>query len=372
MGTKKRSKIEKYAFESISSKEYQNRDGEIHILSPEEQKDLKRIRLVSLSLAALAGAVGVVACYVPYHTWPEYFPDHMIQIPIWDEPHPVPVVFLVFSLILVIIEIAFLTYNNIRTVREVSHACGYPSPTDKEFEQRVDQLVSVGLEKKPKNQSELGINPYFGMPKFYVFLITVFNIIKATLTNALMKLIVRRLLGRYALRMLVDLLGIPIYAFWNAWAANRVYKEAKTRVLAPPNIQILLNHLVRTQKDNPEFRAELYHILDYLAITKRAFHDNHYLLSKFALAEFEIKVDPDHVHDEQFLERIQNGSELTKKGFSQLMLFGMLIEGSLSFTEKRKLKELSEKGIFIYSMEESKMATKDYYEGRGIGFLVQG
>ncbi len=371
MKEKKRSKLEKYAYERISDHDYQNRDGQTHILSPEEQEDLKKIRRHSLGFAALAGALGVVACYVPYHAWPWLFPDMMVKIPVWDEYYVIPAWFLIFSLILVVIEIAFLTYNNIRTVREVSYACGYPNPVDKQFEERVDQLVSVGLEKKPKNQSELGINPYYGMPKYYIFLITVFNLIKATLTNALMKLLVRRLLGRYALRLFVDLLGIPIYAFWNAWAANRVYQEAKSRVLAPPNIQILLNHLVETQKDNKEFRDEIYHVLDYLAIMKRAFHDNHYLLSKFTLAEFDIKVDPNHVHDESFLERIKNGSKLTKQGFSQLILFGMMIEGRLSVTEKRILRKMHEEGIFMYSMDEAKQATKEYYEGRGISTIVE-
>lgn len=371
MAKKKRSKLENYAFEKISDQEYFNRDGASHILSLEEQRDLKKIRFYSLFLAALAGALGVVLCYVPYHVWPEYFPDVVLKVPIIKEYHAIPVLFLVFSFILVGIEIAFLTYNNIRTVKKVSHACGYPDPIEKEFEEKVDQLVTVGLEKRPKNQSELGINPYYGMPRIYILLITVFNLIKATLTNALMKLLVRRLLGRYALRLFVDLLGIPIYAFWNAWAANRVYQEAKSRVLAPPNIQILLNHLVKTQKDNPEFRNEIYHILDYLAIMKRAFHDNHYLLSKFTLAEFEIDVDPNHVHDENFLKRIEKGSELTKKGFSQLVLFGMMIEGRLSSAEKRKLRKMREAGIFLYSYEEAQKATKEYYEGKGIELLIQ-
>lgn len=367
---KKRSKLEKYAYSKITDQDYQNRDGQTHILNKEEQSDLERIRLYTLVFAALAGALGVIVCYVPYHVWPLAFPDIPIKIPVLDEYWFLPVSFLIFSLVLVIIEIAFLTYNNIRTVREVSHACGYPNPIDKKFEERIDQLVSVGLEKKPKNQSELGINPYFGMPKYYIFLITVFNLIKATLTNALMKLLVRRLLGRYALRLFVDLLGIPIYAFWNAWAANRVYQEAKSRVLAPPNIQILLNHLYETQKDNKEFKDELYHILDYLAIMKRAFHDNHYLLSKFTLAEFEIKVDPNHVHDETFLERIKNGSDITKQGFSQLILFGMMIEGRLSMNEKRILKKMQADGTFLFSLEEAEAAAKEYYEGRGIATIV--
>lgn len=366
---KKRSKLEKFAFKSITNHDYSNRDGQTHILSKEEQADLKKIRFLSLTYAGIAGALGVVACYVPYHVWPEFFPDIWIKVPILDEYHLIPALFLVFSLVLVIIEIAFLTYNNITTVKKVSHACGYPNPADQLYEQQVDTLVTVGLEKKPKNQSELGINPYYGMPKAYILAITIFNLIKATLTNVVMKLIVRRLLGRYALRLLVDLLGIPIYAFWNAWASNRVYQEAKSRVLCPPNIQILLNHLVKTQGENEEFKKEIYHILDYLAIMKRAFHDNHYLLSKFTLAEFGIKVDPNHVHDEAFLERIKNGSELTKQGFSELILFGMMIEGKLSITEKRLLKKMREEGYFLYSMEEAKKATKDYYQGRGISYL---
>jgi hypothetical protein len=368
---KKRSKLENFAYKSITKSDYQNRDGEIHILSEEEQKDLARIRVHSLTYAAIAGAIGVVVCYVPYHLWPELFPDIWWKVPILDEYHLIPVVFLVFSLVLVLLEIAFLTYNNVRTVKEVSHACGYPNPIDKEYEEKVDTLVSVGLEKKPKNQSELGINPYYGMPKAYILFITIFNLIKASLTNVLMKLIVRRLLGRYALRMLVDLLGIPIYAFWNAWASNRVYQEAKSRVLAPPNIQILLNQLVKEQKDNEAFRKEVYHILDYLAIMKRSFHDNHYLLSKYTLFEFDIPVDANHVHDEDFLKRIEEGSELTKRGFSQLILFGMMIEGKLSLTEKRILNKMNEKGSFLYSLDDARIATKEYYEGRGISKLLK-
>ena len=367
--SKKRTRLENYAFKSITNHDYENRDGLTHILSEEEQKDLKRIRVLSLSYAAIAGALGVIICYVPYHIWPESFPDLWIKIPVWDEYYLVPAVFLIYSLILVVLEIGFLTYNNIVTVKKVSHACGYPNPIDQQYEEQVDRLVSVGLEKKPKNQSELGINPYFGMPKAYILFITVFNLIKATLTNMVMKLIIRRLLGRYALRILVDLLGIPIYAFWNAWASNRVYQEAKSRVLCPPNIQLLLNHLDETQRGNEAFKKEVYHILDYLAIMKRAFHDNHYLLSKFTLAEFEIPVEPNHKHDPAFLERIQNGSELTKKGFSQLLLFGMMIEGKLSYTEKRILKKLHEEGTFLYSLKEARKATKQYYQGKGINLI---
>lgn len=368
--TKKRSKLEQLAFKSIANSSYANRDGQIHILSEEEQNDLRKIRLNAVLNAAIAGALGVIICYVPYHLWPELFPDVWLKIPFFDGYQTVPVLFLIFSLLLVVLEIAFLTSNNIKTVRKVSHACGYPDPTDKEYDAKVETLISVGLEKKSKNQSELGINPYYGMPKVYIVLITVFNIIKASLTNVLMKLIVRRLLGRYALRMLVDLLGIPIYAFWNAWAANRVYKEAKSRVLAPPNIQLLLAHLGEEQKDNKEFKSEIYHILDYLAIMKKSFHDNHYLLSKYTLFEFEIPVDPSHKHDKSFLRRIQNGSDLTKKGFSELVLFGMLIEGRLSTTEKRTLLKLRETGIFKYSLDEAKEITKAYYEGKGIGALI--
>ena len=94
---------------------------------------------------------------------------------------------------------------------------------------------------------------------------------KAALTNFLFKLLVRRVLGRYALRMVMDFAGVPVYAFWNCWAANRVMNETRVRVMAAPVIKDIAKQIYVEQRDNPEFVKELYYILDYIAIVKRKF-----------------------------------------------------------------------------------------------------
>ena len=112
-------------------------------------------------------------------------------------------------MILVVVEIAYLTYNNIQAVRAVSGICGYPDPKDIHFAIKIRALVTIGLEKRIKSQSQIGIDPYYGLSKFQILMFVVLSRIKAFMTNFFFKLLIRRLLGRYAFRLLIDLIGIP-------------------------------------------------------------------------------------------------------------------------------------------------------------------
>jgi hypothetical protein len=179
-------------------------------------------------------------------------------------------------------------------------------------------------------------------------------------------LIFKRALGRYALRILVDLAGIPVYAFWNAYAARFVVKESRVRIMANPIIKDFATKLKIEQKDNPEFVKELYYMLDFVAITKRKFHANHYMLALVILDEFDVKHDPDHQYDEQFLERMKTtASPLTIQGFSKINLMGMALDGTISKKEQFKIKEWREDGVYIYTLEETKKTTHEFFSGAG-------
>lgn len=369
---KKKNRLERYVYKKLTSQKSYSQDDRHHILNESEQQELKKIRNYTFLKAGSTGAIAIIVLYIPYYIWPEWFPDTQVWVPLMETYYAVPLVFLLYSLFLVLIEIALLTYFNITAIKDISKACGYPNPNDKHYESDVNALVAVGLERKQKSQTALGINPFEGLSKFQVFTFSAFNIMKAALTNFVFKLIIRRLLGRYALRMLVDLVGVPVYAFWNSWAANRVMNETRVRVMAAPIIKDLATELLEKQKDNKEFVDELYYILDYIAITKRTFHSNHYLLSITTLEKFNIPIDPEHKYDPEFMKRIQEGSKLTQEGFSKLLLFGMLIDGNLSKKEEFFIFKMHKQGYFIYTREQAKNWTKDYFAGRGIEELVYG
>ncbi len=367
---KKKNRLERYVYKRLTKKGSYSSDDRHHILNEQEQAELKRIRNQTFWKAGLTGAIAILVLYLPKYAWPEWFVDTHVWVPYLDEYYDVPIIFLVYSLVLVIIEIAILTSFNISAVQRIAQTCGYPDPKEPHYESDVNALIAVGLERKQKSQTALGINPFVGLTKLQLLAFTLFNLMKAALTNMLFKLIVRRFLGRYALRILVDLAGVPVYAFWNAWAANRVMNETRVRVMAAPIIKELARELVREQKDNPEFIKELYYILDYIAIVKRTFHYNHYLLSVTMLKEFGQNIDPEHQYDPQFLKRIEESSDLTKSGFSKLMLFGMIIDGSLSKKEEYLIYKMKKGNYFDFTREQAKKWTKDYFEGRGLEELV--
>jgi hypothetical protein len=364
--------LEKYLYKKIVDRPEGNEgDEQEHVLTDEESKRLKRIQVRSMVRAALAGALGVVALYVPYHVYGEsLFPVTEIALPFMEEPMEVEVVFLLYSLILVVIEIAYLTYNNIHTVKDIAHACNYPVPEDPFFETNVESLVAVGLERNIKSQSQIGINPFAGLSKWQVMIFTIINLAKAAMTNFLFKLVIKRALGRYALRMLVDLAGIPVYAFWNAYAARIVVKESRVRIMANPIIKDFAKKLHEEQWGNPEFVNELYYMLDYVAITKRKFHGNHYMLALVILQEFGIKPDPEHEYDKGFLERMKEASPKTIEGFSKINLMGMALDGVISKKEELMIYQWRKKGIYNYTVEQTKQATREFFEGQGQITLV--
>lgn len=359
--------IEKYLHKKIVNRpKTEGADDRAHVLTDEEASKLKKIQFWAIFNAALAGALGVIILYVPKYIWPEMFPATDIWIPFYDDYIKVEVVFLLYSLVLVILEIAYLTYNNIQTVKKISHACNYPNFTDPFFEMNVRSLIAVGLEKKVKEQSKIGINPFAGLSKWQVLMFTVLNLAKAAMTNFLFKLIFKRALGRYAIRILVDLAGIPVYAFWNAYAARFVVKECRVRIMANPIIKDFAVALKEDQKDNPEFIQELYYMLDFVAITKRKFHANHYMLALVIFDEFNIEPDPNHVYDEGFYERMQTkASPLTIEGFSKINLMGMALDGSISKKEQFKIKGWREDGIYKYTLEETRKTTHEFFSGAG-------
>jgi hypothetical protein len=174
------------------------------------------------------------------------------------------------------------------------------------------------------------------------------------------------MLGRYALRAIIDFAGMPIYAFWNIWGARQVMNEARIRVMAPPLIKRCAEELYLQQKENPEFKKVLYDTLQLISESKRSFHYNHFLLSITMFEKFGIEIKEKPTYNDDYLEEIPNLSPLTRKGVQQLFVFGIMIDGSLSRREKKAIRFLISKGILAYSEEEVAQWCKDYFEGRGI------
>ncbi len=341
--------------------------SELFLLSEDELLQLKKIRNTTYVKAALAGVLGVALLFVPYHLFGEaLFPSHQIWIPFYDRTIPVEISFILYSLLLVLVEIWYLTYLNIKTVAAIAKTCGHPNPDDPNYEHNINALIAVGLERKQKELESIGINPYEGLNPFGLFIFQLIIRLKATASGILFKLIVKKALGRYALRAVVDFAGMPIYAFWNAWGARKIMNETRVRVMAPPLIKRCAELLYEEQQNNPEFKTVIYDTLQLISESKRDFHYNHFLLSITMLEKFGIVIKEEPPYNDDFITEISTFSSPTQMGIQRLFIFGIMIDGQLSSRELKAIHFLIEKKVITHSAETIKQWSKDYFAGRGI------
>lgn len=357
----------KFAYKELSRIDKVQDGEELFLLSDDEVAALKKIRVNTFIKAGSAGALGVLLLFIPYYIFGEtLFPMNHIWLPIYDGYVDVEISFLAYSLVLVMLEIWFLTYVNIKAVAGICNACGYPNSADKNYENNLNALISVGLEKKQKQLESIGINPYEGLSPTGVVIFQIVLRLKATVSGILFKLLVKKALGRYAMRAVIDLAGIPVYAFWNIWGARTVMNEARIRVMAPPLIRRCTEILYDEQKNNPEFTRVLYDTLQLISESKRSFHYNHFLLSVTLLERFGIEIKEEPPYNDDFLEEIPGYSEQTQDAIQKLFVFGVMIDGKLSRREKKAIRYLTEKGVLKYTEAEIKQWSQDYFDGKGI------
>ena len=316
--------------------------------------------------------MGVILLYAPYHIFGDtLFPATDVWIPFYEEYVPIEIGFLIYSLVLVVAEIYYLTFVNIKAVASISHACGYPNTKDTNYENNINALIAVGLEKKQKQLESIGINPYEGLAPIGVIIFQLLLRLKAAATGFLFKLLVTKALGRYALRSVIDFVGIPVYSFWNIWGARKIMNEARVRVMAPPLVKRCADVLYEQQKDNPEFRESIYDMLQLISESKRSFHYNHFLLSVTMLEKFGIEIIEEPPYNDDFIEEVPKKSQLTKDGLQKLFVFGIMIDGAISRREKKAITYLFEKQVLKYRQEEIVDWANDYFKGKGLEEFFQ-
>lgn len=343
---------------------------ELFVLTDNEAAQLSSIRMRVFFKAGLAGTLGVVCLYVPFYLFGEaLFPMREFNLPVLNREISIRPHFLAYTGLLVVLEIWYLTYVNIKAVSAISHVCGHPNPADRYYQENLEALIAVGIEKKDKQLDSLGINPFNNLSRVWLVVFYVLTKTKAALSNVVFTFLVKRLMGRFALRQFVDFAGIPIYAFWNIWAANRVMHETRVRAMAPPLILRCVETLYAEQKDNTEFKAHIYDMLQLIAESKRSYHYNHFLLSLVLLNRFDVALQKDPVFTPDFINTIAQLSELTMDGFNKLFVFGIMIDGKISRREKRFLRHLYRLGVIPHPEKKILKWSQEYFNGKGIDQL---
>lgn len=337
-------------------------DGQVHLLSAAESRRLRRLQGGVMALAALLSVLGFLAYYLPIYQYPESFPSLHLSLPIlgatrlaWGE--------LLWGVALTVAEMWALVFLNIVSVHEVAVATGFLRADNKP--QQGDAVLRIGLEKKAQELSQYGIDPFQGMNRWLLFLFNVVLRLKGWLGNQAIRYLTRLLLGRYAVRSVLDFAGMPLYMAINAYSVYAVVREARVILMGQTLIALLTERLPRLELAAAE-KELVYDTLQFIAMSKRDFHHNHYLLTKALLAHLQIPPKQYHQLSAGYFETLDRAPAHLQALCRLIILLGFILDGQLSWRERRRLRRLNEAGIVQENAAEVRGALRDFLNGAGI------
>jgi hypothetical protein len=343
-------------------------DDRLYLLNEREAAAIRNRERIAIAISAIIGAMGVLLLYLPYYLAPAWFP--VTTFTLFGHAFSLPLVFFAYSAILVWIEIILLTLLNIWCAHEIATATGFLNYENKAQDSRHNLLLDISLEKKNRNVLTYGIDPLQGMNKEALMAWNLLFILKATLTNFLFKFVIQRMLGRYAVKALQDFAGLPIFAFWNAYGTFTILREARVIIMGQNLIEELIRQLAARTNPNEADKLLLRDTMQYVAISKRDFHQNHYLLTQNLFEYYGIPHREVPWDEQAFRSHLEAASPESRSVCILLVVLGLLLDGQISIRERLKIRKLHASGLIPYGESEIIGFKNDFLDGKGVETLI--
>jgi hypothetical protein len=343
-------------------------DEVVYLLNDKEVAYIKVRERQTIMIASTIGAVMVLLLYLPQYFFPHFFPQVTITINNSLPTFKLSFVAMFYGFILVFVEIYLLTLLHIYFSHELGFATGYLNAANRFTPNKINNIVNIAEQNKDKSILQLGINPYYGLHNATIFLLNILFTLKAFINNLLFKIIFQRLLGRYIIRQYLDLIGIPVYSFWNAMATRSILKQARIIMMGENVILLFQNNIKNFRLLNGLEKKLIYDALQYIAISKRDFHKNHFLLSKMILSEFEIEIVEAHTINSDFINNLSNQNNDFIKLVEKIFIIGFILDGELSRREYIRIDILQKAGLFATPPKKLKLILEHFVYGKGIDF----
>lgn len=200
----------------------------------------------------------------------------------WGEQLPYWAGFFAFAGLVSAIEIAFLYWVSLRGVIRVAVRAGlavgergYPGLFGRGLARRA-------LEFPDPRVQVYGIDPYAYVPGWRLAAENIAYKLKVGITSFILRIFLRRVAARMAVRGFVPLIAGPLYAAWNAWIVWRILQEARVRVAGPGVVDAVVGDLFGDARPpgEPARAAMLQGAAEMVRRAGQA-HPNHvYLLSR--------------------------------------------------------------------------------------------
>lgn len=344
-------------------------DDELHLLSEEEARAIRGRQRLAITLSASIAVFGALCFYLPAYWYPDAFPKVSVNFP-WIGPYDVPWAHLLWGLLVMGTELQVLVLINVWAVHEIAVVTGLLNHANKH--ERMQPLLQVALKQKAKGLLRYGIDPLLGINRWLLLLYTLLLRLKGFLGKKILQSLGRLLLGRLAIRELLDFIGMPLYMAINAYATHSIIREAKVNIIG----QQLIAHVdarlppAAVVDSWPDGHALIYDTLQLVAATKRDFHFNHYVLAKAVIEGYDLEITPRTELPADFVPRLQAAPEALRRLCVLLLILGFILDGQFTRAEQRRLRALRAGGVSAISVEDVQRWCAALVSGEGLDSLL--
>ncbi len=207
-------------------------DG-VHFLNPDERAALRRIERGAIVRAAIAGALSTVVAAVAEvlaHPLLGPDPDHASfeqNVRFWG-------IVAGATVLASIIEILYLYWDGLRAVHSLSRAAGLDLFPDQDDDAALaGAMARAALELPNPTGRRHGVDPWREASRLRLVVASIVYKLKISVTNFAVKALVRRMLGRAAVRTWLPFVAVPITAAWNGVVCWLIMREARIRAMGP-------------------------------------------------------------------------------------------------------------------------------------------
>lgn len=287
--------------------------------------------------------------------------------PFWEQL-PYWAAFYAFVGVITVVEMAFLYWNALDATARVNALLGAPLDGEKRSELLSVGLARAALESPNPHHVVHGVDPYALMPRWRLIVQNLAYKVKVGASSFVIRILMRRLVARAALRGFIPLLAIPLYAAWNAWITWRVVNEARLRALGPGAIDTMMELIHEHDGGlSGEARDLLLHGVAEMVMRGYDAHPNYILLIKRLVEEVDPEreeIESDWENDSDHLGRL---SDAEKTVVLDMLTLAAVLAGRPRRAQRDFLKEVHEQAGRRLDPKALKQLAKAFTAGKGVG-----
>lgn len=310
----------------------------ISLLNPEERKALARIVRGAVARAALAGALSAAVSAAA-----EVVADHFFTAEHGGVDNKLFYWALVggVTALAAIAEIVYLYWDSLEAVHDMSRAAGLdPFATSDDQTAVAAALARAALELPNPTDHAFGVDPRREASKLRLAVASLLYKVKVSVTNFLLKVVVRRIAGRALVRTWLPFVAVPGTAAWNAIVCYIVLREARIRVMGPSAAQEMVSAIFDQGIDpSPEARMTFVRAVASSIVRTEDLHPNLYAVlsevSKRAPEPIPAGIDDSAA----FLQSLQSLRPDEQRMALQVLAAAAIIDGRFTSAERRLIRE---------------------------------